>query len=116
MSEHDLQVTIFNWVELNKGKIPELANYFAIPNGGARHPAVGAKMKKEGVMKGVPDTFLAIPTNKYHGLFIEHKWGRNKLSEEQAIWRGKLVGWGYAHAVSYSLEETQKLLLNYIGA
>lgn len=31
---------------------------FAVPNGGARNPVVAAKLKLEGVTKGVPDTFI----------------------------------------------------------
>lgn len=31
---------------------------FAIPNGGARHPAVAMKLKATGVVKGIPDLFV----------------------------------------------------------
>lgn len=114
MSEHDLQVTVFDWVERNKNALPELANYFAIPNGGHRWASVGYKMKKEGQKAGILDTFLAIPTKKYHGLFIEHKWGKGKLTPEQKTWISKLENYGYLCKVSRSFEETKETLLRYI--
>lgn len=115
MSEHDLQVTVFDWIELEKARIPELGHIFAIPNGGHRHPSVGAKMKREGVRAGVPDCFLAIPKGKYHGLFIEHKWGKNQLTLDQKVWRSKLERYNYMYLVSRSFEETQDNLLGYLG-
>ena len=114
MSEHDLQVSVFDWVERHKASLPELANYFAIPNGGKRPIGTAVKMKKEGQQKGVPDTFLAIPTLYYHGLFIEHKWGSGQLSEPQKTWKSKLENYGYLYIVSRSPEESQDILTSYI--
>lgn len=115
MSEHDLQSSVFHWVEMNKARLPELANYFAIPNGGKRPIRTAIKMKKEGQQKGVPDTFLAIPSLYHHGLFIEHKWGKGVLSEEQKTWKSKLQNYGYLYLVSRSPEESQNILTSYIG-
>lgn len=114
MSEHDLQVAVFEWVYWQKRKMPELGNLFAIPNGGKRHPAIAAKMKAEGVMRGVPDCFLAVPTETSHGLFLEHKWGKGGMSEHQLVWRDKLMCWGYDVQVSRSFEESKNILLAHI--
>ena len=55
---------------------------FAIPNGGARHPAVAYKLKAEGVLRGVPD--LYIPEWK---LWIEMKRIKGGvLSDDQKDW------------------------------
>jgi hypothetical protein len=72
-TEHEHQAALFEWAALMESEYPDLKYLFAIPNGGLRHKAVAAKLKKEGVKPGVPDTFLPVPMGRYHGLFIELK-------------------------------------------
>lgn len=83
MSEHDEQAGFFEWAAYSRGKYPELDFMFAIPNGGLRHVTVAQKLKAEGVRPGVPDTFLPVARGGYHGLWIEFKFEKNKLTELQ---------------------------------
>lgn len=54
------------------------------PNGGRRNKAEAAKLKAMGVRKGIPDLFLPIPRQGYHGLYIETKKIKNgKVSPDQ---------------------------------
>src|SRR5690606_12582346 len=46
--------------------VPHADLLFAIPNGGARNPVTGATLKAEGVRRGVPDLFLAVPRINRH--------------------------------------------------
>lgn len=46
---------------------------FHIPNEGKRTPQMGYLMKRMGMRPGVSDIFVAYPTLKYHGLFLELK-------------------------------------------
>ena len=69
--EHIEQVKLFNWAKEKERLHLHLSLLFAIPNGGHRHKAVGAKLKSGGVKAGVPDCFLAVPKNGKHGLFLE---------------------------------------------
>ncbi len=89
-SEHDEQVALFAWAAMNEAQHPELACMFAIPNGGARHPAVAAQLKAEGVRAGVPDCFLAVRRGKWGGLFIEMKRRPNKPTTAQQEWIARL--------------------------
>lgn len=73
MTEHEEQKALIEWSAWMSNARPELSLMFAVPNGGDRHPAVAAKLKAEGVKAGVPDIFLPVPRNGYHGLFIELK-------------------------------------------
>ncbi len=66
-------------IKINLTPMPSLSLMHAIPNGGARgndsqtNKIRGAMLKAEGVKKGVPDIFLPVPLNGYHGLYIEMK-------------------------------------------
>jgi len=89
--------------------------FFAIPNGGDRHPAVGAKLKAEGVRTGVPDLFLPIPRGPYHGLFIEMKRRKGgKLSSNQAEEINMLKASGYAVYVPEGWEEAVEVTKDYL--
>ena len=103
--EHDLQTAIFAWANMQAGNCPALKYLFAIPNGGQRHPAVAMRLKAEGVKRGVPDVFLPLPVNNYHGLFMEVKIFPNKCTLEQKEFLNFLDMEGYATIVVYSLEQ-----------
>lgn len=88
---------------------------FAIPNGGKRHKSVAVKLKAEGVVRGVPDLFLAVGRgDMYHGLFIEMKVGRNKPSEDQKEQMERLKKQGYGCVVCYSFEQFQTIIKSYL--
>lgn len=123
--EHDEQVALFFWAELNKNKVPELELLLAIPNGAyyGGHWSVANRMKEEGVKKGVPDIFLPVPMTYLNegqvvgmkaGLWIEMKAGKNKTSPDQDWWIGKLRDMGYRVEVCYSAEDAIKIIKEYL--
>lgn len=93
--EHDLQKAFFKWARMH----PEASRAYAIPNGGQRNVIVAAKLKAEGVRKGVLDVHLPLARGGSHGLYIEHKAGKNTLSEEQKEEADRLVVDGFTVAV-----------------
>jgi hypothetical protein len=111
-SEHLEQVAVINWFRL---QYKQYANYlFAIPNGGVRNIGTAIKLKKEGVMAGVPDLFLMMPNNNYHGLWIEMKikGGKASDSQKQFISAASLIG--YHAVICYGFEEAQNTINNYL--
>ena len=117
--EHDEQAALFTWAELQEAAHPELRNLFAIPNGGARHPAVAAQLKAEGVRRGVPDLFLAVMRRgsdgrTWGGLFIEMKRKPNKPTSEQQEWIARLRASGYMAVVCYGCEEAKQCIMAYL--
>ena len=113
--EHDDQVAFFEWIEWNLTKIPELDYFFAVPNGGERNKIVGAKLKREGVRKGIPDTNLPLACGEYIGLYIEFKHGKNKLSSDQEKWAKKLRKAGHRVEVCYGWEAAVVITKEYLG-
>lgn len=82
-TEHEIQCAFIARLKLLQH--PELKLGFAIPNGGARNVITGAKLKAEGVRKGIPDWHLPVPRKGFSGLWIEFKRPGGKLSEDQVI-------------------------------
>jgi len=119
-TEHDEQAKLFQWAKLQEKRYPELALMFAIPNGGDRHPAVGAKMKAEGVKAGVPDIFLPVHRVRLgwvdFGLFVEMKRdSKEKPKAEQKKWLADLEHRGYRVEVGYGFEDARDKILAYLN-
>jgi len=127
-SEHAEQCAVIDWwcIACKGYGLPEFA-LLAIPNGGARHPAVGRKLKAEGVRAGVPDLFLAKPLvmvhqsavsrhleTTAHGLWIEMKRRPNKPTPEQEAVILYLRQRGYHVCVCYSADEAIKTIKAYL--
>jgi len=109
------QEALFTWARLQEKIYPELEMLFAIPNGGSRHKIEAANLKKQGVKSGVLDAYLSVPSSKYHGLYIEMKSEKGKVSEKQDWWIGRLRGYGYKVEVCYSAESAINAIKQYLG-
>lgn len=115
MSEHDEQVALFDVLRANETKHPELRWIFAIPNGGSRHPAVAAKLKAEGVKRGISDICVPIARHGFHGLYIEMKVKPNRLTPEQAEFHDFVHAEGYATYTAFSAVAAQTCIEVYLG-
>jgi hypothetical protein len=115
-SEHREQVALMQWVEWMLPRWPELWGLFAIPNGGDRDDIVAAKLKAEGVKKGVPDLMLPVARGNYHGLFLEMKRQEGgRVRPEQKEWREFLLAQGYQAVICRGLGEAMRAITDYLG-
>jgi hypothetical protein len=114
MSEHDEQVALFDWANLQANRDPALRLLFAVPNGGKRHTVTAMRLRDEGVKAGVPDILLPVARGGYHGLAIEMKHGRNKPTPEQAEWLAALAAEGWQTCVAYGFEEARQAIQDYL--
>jgi hypothetical protein len=113
LSEHHHQLKVMAFASKHT-KIN--ASLFAIPNGGKRNMVVAMKLKAEGVKSGVPDLFLALPNETYHGLFIELKTPKKgTVSKEQKEWIARLNENGYRAVVCWGHEEAIDEIKKYAG-
>ena len=117
LPEHQEQCFLIEWFDLQakaRGYNPSLL--FAIPNGGKRDAIVGKRMKDEGVRRGIPDLFLAIPTDNFHGLFIELKRTNGaRASKFQKEMIEELSQWGYPAVVCHGWIEARDAICDYLG-
>ena len=114
----------------NYRPVPELRRMFAIPNGGFRDKITAAKLKAEGVKKGVPDIFLPVTiAPAYAGLFIELKRQASDVrtaggakrragttSGEQDDWSVILRDACYGVVVSFGWRQAAEQIESYIRA
>lgn len=115
--EHDEQKRLIEWwAEFSAlHGIPVIA-LFAIPNGGERNVIVATRMKAEGVRRGVPDLFLALPKGCYHGLFIELKKPcGGKVSEHQKEYIRYLNSQNYLAIVCHGFDEAKRIICSYLS-
>jgi hypothetical protein len=86
--------------EVGQRTWPELAYLYHVPNEAKRSPATAAKLKKEGMLAGVPDLGLDVARGGYHGLRIEMKRVKGgKVSEAQEAFIAHLRAQGYRAVV-----------------
>jgi hypothetical protein len=83
----------------------------SIPNGGMRHPRVGAMLKAEGLLPGSPDLVFAM-----HGgltAWLEMKKRKGVLSDVQIGMAAKLNRIGHKVGVAESIEEALDVLMEF---
>lgn len=77
--------------------------------------AEARRLKAEGVRAGVPDVFLAIPAQGYHGLFLELKAPKGRVSPDQKTMLETLRASGYACCVCFGWDEAREAVEGYLG-
>lgn len=109
------QAALFSWAGYSEGKYPELKLLFAIPNGGYRPIKVAIGMKETGTKSGVPDVFLPVSKQGFHGLFIEMKRVQGgAVSANQKMWITALAHQGYCVEVCKGFEAARDTIINYL--
>lgn len=88
-------------------------NIYHTPNGGIRNKITASKLKKGGVLSGVWDIFFTLPRCGYNGLFIEIKRPKEKLTENQILFRDS-NNFFFKFVICYSLDDFIKEIEIYL--
>jgi hypothetical protein len=115
MSEHQEQCILVQWCRMQGGCLRDARKIFAIPNGGRRDARTGARMRLEGVKRGVPDLLLPIARKGRHGLFIELKTATGRTTPEQREMIEQLRADGYAVEVCHGWEQARLAVEDYLS-
>lgn len=78
------------------------------PAGEHRSKITGARLKRMGLRRGVPD-YLFI-TAGGHIAFLELKAGKGRLSPEQMAWRDAVIALGCRYAIARTGQEAIEIL------
>ncbi len=109
-TEDQEQIKLVTWMTKQGIK------FYAIPNGGKRGMAEAIKFKRCGVISGVPDLCIPIPSGSYHGLYIELKRQKGGiLSITQREWLSYLREKGYYAEVAHGFEEAKEIITHYLS-
>lgn len=109
------QQRLMQWARMESGKWPELALLYHVPNEGKRSRTAGARMKAEGLKKGVPDLCLPVARGGCHGLYIELKREKSgKATAAQIEWMEALMREGYAVSLCHGWEAAAKTIRDYL--
>ena len=104
-SAHQAQVMEWSKWAYKTGKYPML-NMLHCSLNGVKLSATQARIAKaQGMLSGVPDLFLPLPKNGHHGLYIEMKSEKGRLTENQQWFLSNAESLGYKTAVCYSAKE-----------
>jgi hypothetical protein len=111
--EHWEQVMVFDW--LYRVMAEYYDDFAAVPMGGLRNKKTASDLFAEGAKSGYPDITGDVPKGKYHGLFIELKYGKNKPSDNQIEALNRKTERGYFAAVCYGHEEAIEVITEYLA-
>lgn len=114
------QSAFYRWTVYQRGRFPDLAMIYAIPNGAklsgspGRRAAQWARLEKEGVRKGIPDYCLPVARGGFHGLYIELKSGNGRATPEQREWCIELRQQGYRAEVCKGWQAAAAVVTEYM--
>lgn len=114
-NEENEQITLFQWAEFAAVRYPELELMYHVPNEGKRSVRTGSRLKKAGLKSGVPDIVLPVARGRYIGLYIELKYGKNKVTENQKNWLRALSEQNHYTAVCYGWEQAKDVIEEYLN-
>ena len=112
-SEDAIQMALLEWLRLYDRRAWELTVH--TPNGGARSAVTGARLKALGVRRGFPDLTLWLPRGGFHGLAVELKAGRNKMTPEQADWLAHMNSAGWMAVCCVGLDAARDTFASYLA-
>ena len=110
--ESRIQQACVRWFRMQYPRYAKLL--FAVPNGGGRSRIEAAIMKGEGVIAGVADMLLLVPSGKHHCLCIEMKTASGRQTSEQKAWQADVEAVGGRYAVCRSIEDFMREIKTYL--
>ena len=114
-SEDTEQINVIQWAGWNTARFPELKWLHHCPNGGSRNRNEAGKFKQMGVKAGVSDLCLPYPKGTYCGLYIEMKYGDNRLQDTQKEFLADMAEAGHFVVTCYSAEDAIRIIEEYLS-
>lgn len=115
ISESVEQERLFQWAEGMSVVHPELISMYHIPNEGKRKRSTGARLKRMGLRKGVPDICLPVARCGCHALYIEMKRLKDgRPTQDQLDWIELLTKQGNMAVICKGWEVAAELIESYL--
>ena len=110
-SEEKHQQKLFVWFN---NTYPEFRGLFWHNYNNPPNAVKGVQLVSMGLLKGLPDMTLSVMRKGFGGLYLELKRIGEKPRKEQKIIMGKLEASGYYVAWSDNLEESKRIIQEYL--
>lgn len=116
MSEFAHQAALCSWARIPAviAAYPGIDLLHSSLNGVKLSKAQAGKAKASGMLSGVPDLLLPVRRGPFVGLAIEMKWGRNKPTEEQEWFLGRLREEGWRAEVCYDWISARDAIVEFL--
>lgn len=114
-TEEEEQIRLIEWVQDHKLEYPALRKLYHIPNGGYRKPREAARLRKAGVLPGVPDLHLPVARRGAHALYIELKALEGTPSGWQIERAKEFAEEGNIVAFAWGATQAMEVLLWYLA-
>ena len=108
------QAKVIAWARANERNYPFLWMLHSSLNGLKRTKNAQGKAKAQGMLSGVPDLFLPVPRKNFHGLYIEMKSEKGRVSVSQSRFLSVTNELGYQSIVCYSSEDAIEKIKEYL--
>jgi len=107
-------INTVNWFNFHYPELSDDFHHFA----NERRCSVqeGRMLKRMGVKKGVADFHLALPCGGHHGLWIELKVGKGKLTPEQKEFLARKTSRGYIAVAVWGFEAAKEIIKTYLSS
>jgi hypothetical protein len=122
LKEDRHQEILIQWANLNQKLFPELKWLYASNQGVAyggtqlENAKRGAKMKRQGLKKGVADLCLPVKRGAFSGLYIELKRQGGRPSIEQLEFGEFVTHQGFLFVVCMGWDSARETIENYLRA
>ena len=110
-------IAFFQWATKIQKIDPRDIQHFA--NEGKRSLIEGANLKKMGLVKGLSDYFISLPSEHYFGLWVEMKVRDKKKActpPEQVAFIERQIEKGYYGEICYGADEAISLVKRYLSS
>ena len=120
MSERDEQIRFYKELGILARTYPDIAEAIhwihMIPNGAwFKSPKLAVIAKHEGLTPGVWDNFCPYNNGEYPGMYIEFKFGTNKLRDTQKRFKEFVKRQGYKMVIVYNWYDGIEAVCEYFG-
>ena len=113
-SETTEQINLMEWIRREAEHDKRLKWVFHPENERKCSVSEGERRKLMGVTSGVSDLVIPYPCGAHHGLYIELKYDKGRVSAEQEEFLSEMMTRGYYGCVCYSKEAAQEVIQEYL--
>lgn len=110
--EHQLQCSEVVYFRAQWPKLARL--FFAVPNGQKRTEVQTAWLHSEGMVNGVADMILLLPSRGYNCLCIENKTRTGRQSPDQRLFQQDIEAHGGKYVIVRSMDDFIKVIKDYM--